>query len=44
MKAIRPIGNNRMATTSTLLEEFVDELEYADEVTLGRSILQRVPF
>jgi recombination protein RecR len=21
-----------------------DELEYADEVTLGRSILQRVPF
>ena len=21
-----------------------DELEYADEVTLGRSILQRIPF
>jgi recombination protein RecR len=33
-------------TTSTIARGIAvgDELEYADEITLGRSILQRVPF
>ena len=37
---------NQDITTSTIARGISvgDELEYADEVTLGRSILQRVPF
>jgi recombination protein RecR len=37
---------NQDVTTSTIARGISvgDELEYADEVTLGRSILQRVPF
>ena len=33
-------------TTSTIARGISvgDELEYADEITLGRSIMQRVPF
>lgn len=41
-RQIRDMG----VTTSTIARGIAvgDELEYADEITLGRSILQRVPF
>lgn len=41
-KQIEPYG----ITTSTIARGIAvgDELEYADEVTLGRSIVNRIPF
>lgn len=40
------LASNQTIKTSTIARgiSIGDELEYADEITLGRSILQRVPF
>jgi recombination protein RecR len=40
----RLLGSNLRITTLARGISFGDELEYADEITLGRSIINRVDF